>query len=565
MPMTFRVMSVADSESWHTSFAPGEQTEILSSWNFAENVVLTFDFVIIFFVINFLHYSVSWDGVSLVCTLIGKWWYKEVRFLQNHSLIWIFSCHVSTWSSNLIGTMRWMTQRDRTGAEEEFTCWSWDKEPLRIYPLLSTCTSSQGCFSWQPWVQVLLIWQAQLELLILTQYWSGENTKCFSFSSSNLVRGKASALHPLLHQPSVLAAPLVSQRDVFFPTKCCVFPELGKSESGGRAADLWVTWIEGWQMEVLMATQTSLWDPKGHGEGALCALSPENLSKQQEECVQKNAGCRMRGRCEDEELGVWPGAFPSPWGRVWVGRERSGGSGEGTKRDCSHSGMQELGFKQKSISFTEGHLPSLVIWCCAAPTLQGLFPKGRGRELPGSGLQFTVKHPQSVGKSWASLDFIPLSTTASVLEKSQPSFKVFQQWRIPHSCCNALPTIYLPFQQPAAISQPWGTLLVPQEISGPQILRVTCEQPQPPLWNLHTHKPCSVFPASCTFSHYCAFSWSPPQPCSILPTAEPKWQIPNQQQENIATALVLSFRLFKLPSVWCLPLWSSLTGDFLGL
>lgn len=61
-----------------------------------------------------------------------------------------------------------------------------------------------------------------------------------------------------------------------------------------------------------MATQTSLWDPKGHGEGALCALSPENLSKQQEECVQKNAGFRMRGRCEDEELGVWPGAFPSP-------------------------------------------------------------------------------------------------------------------------------------------------------------------------------------------------------------------------------------------------------------
>lgn len=112
---------------------------------------------------------------------------------------------------------------------------------------------------------------------------------------------------------------------------------------------------------------------------------------------------------------------------MWVGREGSGGSGEGTKRDCSHSGMQELGFKQKSISFTEGHLPSLVIWCCAAPTLQGLFPKGRGRELPGSGLQFMVKHPQSVGKSWAGLDFIPLSTTASVLEKSQPSFKVFQQ------------------------------------------------------------------------------------------------------------------------------------------
>lgn len=54
----------------------------------------------------------------------------------------------------------------------------------------------------------------------------------------SLVRGKASALHPLLHQESVLAAPLLSQRDVFFPPRCCAFPAVGKSESGGRAADL---------------------------------------------------------------------------------------------------------------------------------------------------------------------------------------------------------------------------------------------------------------------------------------------------------------------------------------
>lgn len=35
---------------------------------------------------------------------------------------------------------------------------------------------------------------------------------------------------------------------------------------------------------------------------ALCGLSPENLRLQQEECVQENAGCRMMGRSEDEEL-----------------------------------------------------------------------------------------------------------------------------------------------------------------------------------------------------------------------------------------------------------------------
>ncbi|NXG99166.1 WFDC1 protein, partial [Loxia leucoptera] len=33
-------------------------------------------------------------------------------------------------------------------------------------------------------------------------------------------------------------SPSLSQSDVFFPTKCCVFPVVGKSESGGRAADL---------------------------------------------------------------------------------------------------------------------------------------------------------------------------------------------------------------------------------------------------------------------------------------------------------------------------------------
>lgn len=80
----------------------------------------------------------------------------------------------------------------------------------------------------------------------------------------------------------------------------------------------------------------------------------------------------------------------------------------------------------------EGHLSSSVVcsWCCAAPTLQGLFPKGSGRELPGSGLQFMTKTPLvSVGKNWASLDFIPLSAAASVSEKSQPSFKSFPEMK----------------------------------------------------------------------------------------------------------------------------------------
>lgn len=78
----------------------------------------------------------------------------------------------------------------------------------------------------------------------------------------------------------------------------------------------------------------------------------------------------------------------------------------------------------------QGHLSSSVIcsWCCAAPTCQELFPKGRVREVPGSGLQFITKTPiMSVGENWASLDFIPLSAAASVSEKSQPSFKVFQR------------------------------------------------------------------------------------------------------------------------------------------
>lgn len=53
------------------------------------------------------------------------------------------------------------------------------------------------------------------------------------------------------------------------------------------------------------ATDIPVGAPKDTGEGAepgLCGLSPENLRLQQEERIQKNAGCRMTGRCEDEEL-----------------------------------------------------------------------------------------------------------------------------------------------------------------------------------------------------------------------------------------------------------------------
>lgn len=53
------------------------------------------------------------------------------------------------------------------------------------------------------------------------------------------------------------------------------------------------------------ATDIPVGPPKDTGEGAergLCALSPKNLRLQQEERIQKNAGCRMTGRCEDEEL-----------------------------------------------------------------------------------------------------------------------------------------------------------------------------------------------------------------------------------------------------------------------
>lgn len=148
-----------------------------------------------------------------------------------------------------------MTQRNRTGVEQEFTCWSSDNvlcrgtepTPLRIYPPLSICSSSKDCFFWQLWIQVLLIWQAQLELLILTETsYLAKPENAFLFPSPrSLVRRKASTLHPLIHQESVLAARLVSQRDAFFSTKCCMFPPVQKSEAVGGTADLWVTWIEG--------------------------------------------------------------------------------------------------------------------------------------------------------------------------------------------------------------------------------------------------------------------------------------------------------------------------------
>lgn len=43
-------------------------------------------------------------------------------------------------------------------------------------------------------------------------------------------------------------------------------------------------------------------DTREGAERELCGLSPENLRLQQEERIQKKAGCRTTGRCEDEEL-----------------------------------------------------------------------------------------------------------------------------------------------------------------------------------------------------------------------------------------------------------------------
>lgn len=157
-----------------------------------------------------------------------------------------------------------MTQRDRIGVEQEFTCWSSDNglcrgtelAPLGIYPLLSICSSSKDCFFWQSWIQVLLIWQAQLELLILTETsYLGKTENAFlSPSSQSLVKRKASTLHPLIHQESVLAAPPVPQGETFFSTRCCVFPTVWKSEAVSGTADLWVTWVEGYEMEMLTTT-----------------------------------------------------------------------------------------------------------------------------------------------------------------------------------------------------------------------------------------------------------------------------------------------------------------------
>lgn len=63
----------------------------------------------------------------------------------------------------------------------------------------------------------------------------------------------------------------------------------------------------------------------------MCALSPEHLRLQQEECIQRSAGCRRTGRIEDEEL--VQGGFIHP--EEGVGKEGSSGDGEGKKRDCS--------------------------------------------------------------------------------------------------------------------------------------------------------------------------------------------------------------------------------------
>lgn len=62
---------------------------------------------------------------------------------------------------------------------------------------------------------------------------------------------------------------------------------------------------------------------------AWCGLSPENLRLQQEECIQKNAGCRMMGRREDEEL---TGGSHSPQGRCWLARRGQVGLEKGERR-----------------------------------------------------------------------------------------------------------------------------------------------------------------------------------------------------------------------------------------
>lgn len=89
------------------------------------------------------------------------------------------------------------------------------------------------------------------------------------------------------------------------------------------------------------------------------------------------------------------------------------------------------GLKKKKIHiFYRGTLvkfSDLQLMFCS-PHTAGAVPKGHRGEPTWEGASVHYKTPiLSVGKNWASLHFIPLSTAASVLEKLQPSFKVFQK------------------------------------------------------------------------------------------------------------------------------------------
>lgn len=117
----------------------------------------------------------------------------------------------------------------------------------------------------------------------------------------------------------------------------------------------------------------------------------------------------------------------------------------------SQVGIEELGqLFSKSLYFpVRGTLLEVsdLQLCSAACCTVWTVPNGE-REEAGwewASIYYQDTH-MSTGKTWGSPEFIPVSTTSSILgEKKIQSFKDFQKQRIPYCCCNVPPTIYLPY------------------------------------------------------------------------------------------------------------------------
>lgn len=258
-------------------------------------------------------------------------------------------------SSNLIGTVRWMTRRDRTGAEQEFTCWSSDKEPCRgragspedissPFNLLSF----KGLF----FLAALNPGATDLASSARTAHIDstidpGKTANAFLSPPQSLVRGESvcSPSSPCTRSQSW--QPLWFLRGMF-----SLLPNAVCSLQWGNQS------LEAEELICHLATRMTDGDAHGNlepygratGHRHPCG-TPKDMGR--EFCVVWvqniwNASRKMTGRCEDEEL-AW--GFYSPWWRGWVGKWGWRREKEGLQwgdKPGSHSGMQELSLKKKN-------------------------------------------------------------------------------------------------------------------------------------------------------------------------------------------------------------------------